>query len=99
MSHTSGPWAIRSRIDAHSTAIDIGNGTTYVCTAHGGNPHEALANARLISAAPELLAVVANIVKYAESNLRAGFGPTDVSGFPLGLSTDARAALAKATGV
>ena len=60
--HTTGPWAYE--VDAHGRGrIKCGDAwlaTTWTTTTHGDNasPHPAEANARLIAAAPDLLATL-----------------------------------------
>lgn len=94
MKHTSGPWvAVGGLVEVENDNIPD------ICTC---NPHdfgqahlkrnvlEVLSNARLIAAAPDLLAAL----KVAEKAMQA-----DISGIDIGASFEQiRAAIAKATG-
>lgn len=54
--HTSGPWVFDGEVNQSSGIIWSPSAQTRVATSHGCSRDEARANARLISAAPELLA-------------------------------------------
>jgi hypothetical protein len=91
--HTPGPW---------ETAVND-EGQWDVCDAGGGDlladlsdcPENAEANARLIAAAPELLAALKAILARVESG--EGMGGKFLGGPPLPIR-EARAAIARATG-
>lgn len=75
MNHTKGPWkfdkiAYSRDLNFHIQTVDMKHKNTFIGEVGGGlqSNHEIEANARLISAAPELLEVVENIVRFSESN-------------------------------
>lgn len=91
--HTPGPWYINwTRLSGNVIGFHIADavrGSTLPICEHYGNPtlnssNEAEANARLIAAAPELLAVLQEIMSW-EENDEMTWGPR------------ARAAIAEAT--
>lgn len=110
--HTPGPW----RADQDGDEFSIIGRPTWPCTHHrvrgewqvavtddlgGDQPDEALANARLIAAAPELLAALVEILgplNVCSDNPNVGDDvclPIDMT---MGELRRARAAIAKATG-
>lgn len=92
--HTPGPWTITRESDTHPLAIQTAEGTVaYV--RHMGRPDpEWQANARLIAAAPELLAALESMVDMFERHIDGRPGPDDAAA----RWDDARAAIAKARG-
>lgn len=66
MEHTEGPWEVRDDIEVYAV-----NGINrYICTCSGN----ARANARLLAAAPDLLAALEELVKVAVfSNIRESY--------------------------
>ena len=75
MSHTPGPWRVVPFVDATliDSDSDTGYGTT-ICLLHGREEH--LDNARLIAAAPDLLAALASETWLVWSNEHAAWwGP------------------------
>lgn len=91
-SHTPGPWAVSLTCSRGTPASVIApkneNGfTPWVCHMQAANIDTGNANARLIAAAPELLEALSALV----INCDAGSAT-------VGALTDARAAIAKATG-
>jgi len=89
MKHTSGPWVLGTR--DHSTYDITGpkGSLPYIAHVPSGRDNRS-ANARLIAAAPDLLAAL----KVAEKAMQA-----DISGIDIGASFEQiRAAIAKATG-
>jgi hypothetical protein len=112
--HTPAPWeVVRGQI--HGPACTNGLGVPILCDLHSWSqdaPQEGEANARLIAAAPELLAALNELIEAADS-MRATFGrirgntPEDsdtfihekwAEGFLQERADAARAAIAKATG-
>ena len=96
--HTPGPWVAEGR-GANLTVVFAGStpgSRPGVCAVADGTEKEREANARLIAAAPELLAALAAIVSRLEWNgYREGW---DVRcDLPSGTVLAARAAIAKAT--
>lgn len=99
--HTPGPWRFYTDPQPNGCPI-VGTGGLMVAQlAHSINYPEqrdtAIANARLIAAAPELLEALGDLMGVAEAAmLRANFdgGEYDIEGE----LADARAAIAKATG-
>jgi hypothetical protein len=68
--HTPGPW-----VQAEYSKLDIvANGDTFIATARDGlngiARERAIANARLIAAAPELLAALESLVAEYEPNIK-----------------------------
>ena len=89
MTHTQGPWRARE-LTSESPGTRIYKGTAEIATCHYGAPfdhQEAKANARLIAAAPELLAAMKWIAEEIEWNHDMG-----------GVLAVARRAIEKATG-
>lgn len=65
MSHTPGPWTMVGR-EIFGNAFD--QSARLICDrVRGGSPQAADANARLIAAAPEMLAVLKDIIAQFES--------------------------------
>ena len=88
--HTPGPWVV----DPESpTWVEDGNGCCLAKTGYGDDEGDR-ANARLIAAAPDMLAALRalhdNIAEYAKINNLGGFDNHDMR--------QARAAIAKAEG-
>ena len=55
--HTPGPWAYRQDDTGEDAFVVVSDGRPYVATVHGGARDWTEHNARLIAAAPDLLAV------------------------------------------
>jgi hypothetical protein len=87
--YTPGPWAVG---DIEDTAITMRSPVGHVL--YRGNPRFTRADARLIAAAPELLAELAHLVRLLEPLEQSG--ALDVPG--LATLNGARAAIAKAEG-
>jgi hypothetical protein len=90
--HTPGPWEVRWGCNVFATRLDTGHeGVVASCGGHSSNTvdcrPENTANARLIAAAPDLLAVL-------ERYVEADSGPE----LEDSLHVDAVAAIAKARG-
>jgi hypothetical protein len=72
--HTEGPWTVRTfyreGMDGARYYIDGADGATFadIC---GVDPREDRANARLIAAAPDLLACVQNVLDAGDDNADA----------------------------
>lgn len=80
--HTLGPWSIRDD-DEDGVVSIVGSSQIAIARVRTATVEPGDGNARLIAAAPELLAIVARIVN---------------DGLSTSLVKDARAAIAKATG-
>ncbi|AVH89984.1 hypothetical protein AL480_03720 [Stenotrophomonas maltophilia] len=65
--HTPGPWAYQEDSDAY-THIVRGPGNRFICQLAQTTSAEIEANARLIAAAPELLAIVARALRDGEQS-------------------------------
>lgn len=67
ITHTPGPWVIMEPIDIYGV-IRVGNGKSLqaerCADVYGTSKSQVTANARLIAAAPELLAALKNIVRH-----------------------------------
>ena len=92
--HTRGPWLVNdSEVEA---LVDPENSDTYyapICTLDDGwNVAVADANARLIAAAPELLAALEQCLPIIDAHRRAALGEGDIA------AMNARAAIDKAKG-
>lgn len=105
--HTPGPWqAIDWECHAATTIVQDYYGSRTViaeCSGHGRDTRDCLADARLIAAAPELLAavqLVANLGEYRElvEKMAEALRPHERASFVKLFREDARAAIAKATG-
>jgi hypothetical protein len=93
--HTPGPWEVNGTTIETIASPSVVIGRAYDAEDSGGGVEsnsEAEANARLIAAAPELLAALRGLVEDYEG----AYGGNDEDA-PKAL-TDARAAIAKATG-
>ncbi|MEY4441048.1 MAG: hypothetical protein RL442_48 [Pseudomonadota bacterium] len=90
--HTPGPWTIHPQGEANHYAVILDGGKWLAALQFNGELMEAkqLANAKLIAAAPDLLAVLQELQGSA-----AYWSEYDV---PLGITDRIQAALAKATG-
>ena len=104
MSHTPGPWEVYGPVDMDYWVIHQYPNRYYqrVATAHWNhpeNPSAVLSNAALISAAPDLLEALENLVAINEAHNKAVEG---VIGRPVewkdGYLDEARAAIRKARG-
>jgi len=95
--HTPGPWFTCEQVkQPHPHAlVGIGNGSTHVAyvSVTPANAFEADANARLIAAAPDLLAALRNCVETLDAAKQQANG-----GCEWIASIEARAAIAKAEG-
>jgi hypothetical protein len=72
--HTPGPWKAYNQIGSRILqSWYVGSDTAAVCRVGDGalSPEETVANARLIAAAPELLAAL-NLIIAAYGNLQSG---------------------------
>jgi hypothetical protein len=89
--HTKGPWRFECDLKTHviRQALPDGEFDDYIATTWGG---EREADARLIAAAPELLAALIGVLPEAEANFCGGDDAYV-------LLVAARAAIEKATGV
>ena len=84
--HTPGPWTALDRgYKSHVTDADMNWGAEIIGPGHA-------ANARLIAAAPELLAVLEQCLPIIDAHRRAALGEGDIA------AMNARAAIAKAKG-
>lgn len=86
--HTPGPWTWGGQADDNEYAVHIGKFRLVELRYSGDTTSEAVANARLISAAPELLAVLKELEESA-----GYWSEYDIT---LGIVDRIRAALAKA---
>lgn len=115
MKHTKGPWhlgagnctgRIFTDAEGQRMRLEEGGTTLYpICQiVHGWNEEEDEANARLIAAAPELLAALDQLLEWAEkANSRLNYerdGPLQFGGNPHlnPCFKNVRAAIARATG-
>lgn len=92
MSHTPGPWRVFDNADHFIIGIGELNGDGITDCGFGiwrGKSEEAQANARLIAAAPDLLAVLPDLLDHYLTCYDGNYDQ---------LATDARAAIAKAEG-
>ena len=98
--HTPGPWNVERCTDEwfretnHGERIVSVNKATYFVAAVEGYGEESVANARLIAAAPDLLAALQNIMQDASEGGRKGRA---LDLLPRSSIEAARAAIAKAT--
>jgi hypothetical protein len=91
--HTPGPWNIRET-ETHVTVIGADNEVLF----HDDKRiPRVIADARLIAAAPELLAALEGMEKWA-SSIHDGYPPSTASIAAAPYREAARAAIAKATG-
>lgn len=99
--HTPGPWRVLQTIHAAAWIGEKGNPSVIV---HAGPIPATTANARLIAAAPDLFAALGDIARVATWNECATAEPqirmskADISNALDFCITQARAAIAKATG-
>lgn len=106
--HTPGPWRYQERSDAYTHIVRAGE-NRFLCQLAQDTSGEAEANARMIAAAPELLAALrtcAEALAFARDRLgmcgegdgqdRKADAPDDIGSLPALI--DARAAIAKAEG-
>lgn len=109
--HTPGPWVSEHSVDEWGVSIIASNEKGYISNptrgqvchisvvagAAGDNPNLALANARLIAAAPDLLAVAIKSHEpyegLTEDDIRSLYGPEEAE-----LAMSLRAAIARARG-
>lgn len=94
--HTPGPWiTFQPRGDGSVPVRTDGLGLT-ICYVHDGAICDAIANARLIAAAPDLLAIAIKSHEpyegLSEDDIHSLYGPEEAE-----LALSLRAALAKAT--
>lgn len=100
--HTPGPWSVRRRGPhayhvARVTQTEFGRETRFVadvCFAQPKIDGEQEANARLIAAAPDMLAALRAMLRVAEADLRLSLNPHPMR---VAVVRDAKAAIAKAT--
>ena len=94
--HTPGPWAYHNTPTPfiHVAAGGLPICQIYTSTAHGQSMGEQFANARLIAAAPELLAALQEVTMVLDALLNVRGNEPDQDS----ISGRARAAIAKATG-
>ena len=99
MSHTPGPWKVAENLFGSTASYEVytnietksgKGGYTRICQI---TPRDQKANARLIAAAPELLAVLERVQSMFSYQFEGG-----LTGCMADLSIDVRAAIAKATG-
>lgn len=97
--HTPGPWEIEDRKDGGRTVVDsAGRSITFTPQFEGAaarSIEEAIANARLIAAAPDLLDAIVEMIMLADEG--AFIDLADVEATPV--SRKLRAAIAKAQAV
>lgn len=104
MAHTPGPWAFRPETSAIVGATHhVGENYAYETIGHLSesifiDASEREANARLIAAAPDLLAALENIISLAERGAKSGNDPEMTDIWLRGDIAAARAAIARATG-
>jgi hypothetical protein len=82
-SHTPGPWIVRG--PGQSVICENNEQGTFVALAHQAQMGRARANARLIAAAPEMLAALKEILSALNHLEEYGPGSTDLSGFLVGI--------------
>jgi hypothetical protein len=93
--HTQGPWrCVDTSNHAHDYRLLAANGAPLPLNVVANDHSEQRANARLIAAAPDLLAVASALVEFADGNNRINL--TGKLALAVGL---ARAAISKAEGV
>lgn len=104
-SHSPGPWTLdeASRISVHGSACVafVVNETTSiadVCASYNVTDDVAMANARLIAAAPELFEALRALVEATEDTLRSHLRATECCSVTRHRCELARCALAKAEG-
>lgn len=99
MSHTPGPWKVGadSGWAPWSDSIEVAADRESVCFTAGINAETQKANARLIAAAPDLLAIAKECLELAKlaSDLTGGRGDDD---YVFGIEDRLTAAIAKAEG-
>ena len=100
--HTPGPWVVVGRLTKYVEARLVGRLIQEVAAcgptmADEGYGQQQEANARLIAAAPELLAALEGMEKWA-SSIHDGYPPSTASIAAAPYREAARAAIAKATG-
>ena len=95
--HTPEPWTVTENRNLPHHPIEVAGRDGNCCVASGlGDGPEAAANARLIAAAPELLAALEKLAPYAQQ--RAETEPPFTAKYARADYEIARAAIAKATG-
>lgn len=74
--HTQGPWNVNLNDDGFINPV-VENESQYICVLEGGSTNNQIANARLISAAPELLEAASIALKafQMDSDLEEDFSP------------------------
>lgn len=104
--HTPGPWVAREQVNKDGRSlgwiVEHGNGRIGWSSYATARPNEGeaapypigAANARVMAAAPDLLECLRDLLTAAEAEVNEKGG----GGFILARMTDARAAIAKATG-
>ncbi len=100
MSHTPGPWIVKDwgPLDGLAHHLYLIRGNERICAMDSNLPHSVTtANARLIAAAPELLAWLTKAAQMADQQHRGGEDAPLASAWRW-LAENAQLAIAKATG-
>jgi len=92
--HTEGPWHFDGPPDNHIVWSGPVNRICFMAHSNGVNPERDTANARLISAAPDLLEVLKDLFERGEVHMLLAGNPAAC----MALEEKARAAIAKAEG-
>jgi hypothetical protein len=101
--HTPGPWelfkgfvvpSLAANTDCRIVGVRVGGDTAWIPSTGGTDVQEA--NARLIAAAPDLLAALEGLVRAISGQGRVNLDPHDLG--PTDVLVAARAAIAKARG-
>lgn len=91
--HTAGPWTVGGRIAGlREDHVAISGGRDFACAVMQGNYETDSANARLIAAAPDLLAALKEAIEWCH------MGHGDFPARGCGLCKPMHAAIAKAEG-
>ena len=98
MTHTPGPWVYKQKYSDHSGSVlgADGRGIAAIASSVNRRPEEKLANSKLLSAAPDLLAALIRILDEYHGVVDADRTSTWFNDYPEVVK--ARNAIAKATG-
>jgi hypothetical protein len=96
--HTPGPWDFSTHLGMsecviHGPKIMTHHAVVPFASSGNGSQQQAESNARLISAAPDLLAALQQCLVIVDAHRKTALGEGDIA------AMNARAAIAKATGV